>query len=86
VLTGWAAFSFAAGVGLVDLRREPRFYLPGLVLETDRGYHDRAQALLTLKRIAHQNRIVPVRARAQQRHRRLHQFLDPLDVFDRRRR
>ncbi len=47
VLTDWAAFSSASGVGLADFKKEPPWRLPSLVLETDPPYHDRTRAVLS---------------------------------------
>lgn len=47
VLTDWAAFSSASGVGLADFRKEPPWRLPSLVLETDPPFHDRTRAVLS---------------------------------------
>jgi 4-methoxybenzoate monooxygenase (O-demethylating) len=46
VLTDWASFSSARGVGLADFKKEKPWRLPSLVLETDPPLHDRARKVL----------------------------------------
>ena len=46
VLTDWASFSSARGVGLADFKKEKPWRLPSLVLETDPPLHDRTRKVL----------------------------------------
>jgi cytochrome P450 len=46
MLTDWASFTSARGVGLSDFARETPWRLPSLLLETDPPLHDRTRALM----------------------------------------
>jgi cytochrome P450 len=46
VLTDWANYSSARGVGLTDFKKEKPWRLPSLVLETDPPLHDRTRKVL----------------------------------------
>jgi 4-methoxybenzoate monooxygenase (O-demethylating) len=46
VLTDWASFSSARGVGLADFKKEKPWRLPSLVLETDPPLHNRTRKVL----------------------------------------
>jgi len=46
VLTDWASFSSARGVGLADFKKEKPWRLPSLVLETDPPLHDHTRKVL----------------------------------------